>query len=179
MGFLGRFFKNRFVNKLLETDDPPDRIARGVAVGSFIAITPTVGFQISLALLCAIVARGNRIAAVAMTFVLNPFIIVPPSYWYFPAYYLGAFILGMDPVGFSRVTQVYETSSGLFELLGNLWSLGLEIYGPMLVGGVIIAAPVALLMYRVSLGIISRHRAKRESRDGGAAETGGQHPRAK
>jgi len=94
MGLLKKFFNNRFTKKILEIEDTPERVARGVAVGSFIAVTPTVGFQIALAFAVATIARGNRLAAIAMTFVLNPFIVIPPSYWYFPAYYLGAFLLG-------------------------------------------------------------------------------------
>ncbi len=160
MGLLKKFLDSRFTKKILETEDSPERIARGVAVGSFIAVTPTVGLQVCFALLAATIARGNRLAAVAMTFVLNPFIIVPPSYWYFPAYYLGAFLLGMEPVGFARVAQAYESSKGIFQLLGNLWSLGIDVYGPMLLGGAIIGVPVAFLMRHISLHIISRHRAK-------------------
>jgi uncharacterized protein (DUF2062 family) len=96
MGLLGSLFRNRFLSKILETNDPPQRIARGVAAGTFIAVSPTVGFQTVLTLLLATLVRGNRLVAVAMTFVLNPFIFVPPSYWYFPSYYLGTFLLGME-----------------------------------------------------------------------------------
>jgi len=163
MGLFGKFLKNRFISRILETGDPPERVARGVGVGSFIAVTPTVGLQIPLTLLAATLFRGNRAAAVAATFVLNPFIIVPPSYWYFPAYYIGAFLMGMDPVGFSRVVQAYHLeSSGFFsqvgELLGNLWSLGVDVYGPMLLGGVIMGVPVALAMYKISYRIALRRK---------------------
>ena len=171
MGFAGKFFRNRFVKKILETNDHPKRIARGVAVGTFIAVSPTIGFQISLALLFAIIIRANRLAAIAMTFVLNPLIFVPPSYWYFPAYYLGTFLLGMDTVGFSRVTYAYKSSTGFFDLLGNLWSLGIEIYGPMFLGSVVIGLPFAILMYHISLRTVLRHRAKQKKPEGGATDT--------
>jgi uncharacterized protein (DUF2062 family) len=175
MGLFGKFFRNRFVNKILEAGDPPTRIARGVGVGSFVAVTPTVGFQIPLTLLVATLLRGNKLAAVAATFVLNPFIIVPPSYWYFPAYYIGAFLMRMDPVGFSRVTQAYHLkSSGFFsqagELIGNLWSLGMDIYGPMLLGGALMGVPVALAMYKISYRIASRHGSRQP--EGAAPSTG-------
>ena len=168
MGLFRNFLNNRFVNKVLEAGDPPRRIARGVAVGSFIAVTPTVGFQIPLTLLSATILRGNRLAAVAMTFFFNPFIIIPPSYWYLPAYYIGTFLLGLEPIGLSRISAAYSlTSSGVFnrawELLGNLWSLGLDIYGPMLVGGVVMGIPVSIVMYKVSYRIASRYKKKQTS----------------
>jgi uncharacterized protein (DUF2062 family) len=173
MGFLRRFFNNRFVARILETQDSPKRVARGAALGSFIAVTPTVGVQIPLTLLTATVLRGNRLIAVAMTFVLNPFIIVPPSYWYFPAYYLGAFLLGAETVGLSRITLAYSSAEGLFDLLGNLWALGLDIYGPMLLGGAIIGIPIAFLMYWISLRIALRRQARRaEAADARAADGG-------
>ncbi len=171
MGLFRNFFKNRFVNKILEAGDPPGRIARGVGIGSFIAVTPTVGFQIPLTLLTATLLRGNRLVAVAMTFFLNPFIMIPPSYWYFPAYYIGTFCLGLEPIGLSRITQAYNLqSSGFFnktyELLGNLWSLGADIYLPMLLGGVIMGVPVSFALYKISYRIAERHRKKQqESQD--------------
>jgi uncharacterized protein (DUF2062 family) len=156
-----RILDNRFVRKVLETEEPPEHIARGVAIGSFIAVTPTVGFQIYLALLLATLARGNRVAAIAMTFILNPFIVIPPSYWYFPAYYLGLFLLGMEGVGFSQIIEVYESTGGLYELMSNLWSLGIVVYGPMLLGGTVMGVPIAFVMYHASLRLVVRHRARR------------------
>jgi uncharacterized protein (DUF2062 family) len=169
-----RFFRNRFVSKILETDDPPRRIARGVAAGTFIAVSPTIGFQILLAILSAIVIRGNRLAAVAMTFVLNPFIFIPPSYWYFPSYYLGAFLLRMEPVGISKITNVYKSAGSISELLGNLWSLGIEIYGPLFFGSTVIGIPLALLMYYISSRIVLRDRSERgESNSDATDKTNG------
>lgn len=158
-----KILRNRFIRKVLETEDPPERIARGVAVGSFIAVTPTIGLQIYLAVLLATLIRANRVAAVTMTFVLNPLIFVPPSYWYFPAYYIGTFILRIDGPGFSQIADTYGSSEGFFDLLGRVWSLGLEIYGPMIVGGVVMGVPLAFLMYKVSLRIVSRHRSEQTS----------------
>ena len=151
-----KILNNRFIKKALETNDPPERIARGVALGSFIAVTPTIGFQIYLCLLVALIIKANRLAAVAMTFVLNPLIIIPPSYWYFPAYYLGAYVLGMESVGLERIKDAYRTATGLFDLLGNLWSLGIDVYGPMMLGGLIMGLPLGLVTYHLSLKILKR-----------------------
>ncbi|WP_437201499.1 DUF2062 domain-containing protein [Planctomicrobium sp. SH664] len=65
-------------------DDTPHAIALGVAVGLFIGTTPTVGLQIALVMLCSLFMRGkmrmNRLAAIAGTYISNPFTIVP-LYW--------------------------------------------------------------------------------------------------
>ena len=183
----------------MEADAPPERIARGVAVGSFIAVTPTVGIQLYLALAVATAVGGNRAAAVAMTFVLNPLIFVPPSWWYFPAYYIGTFLLNMEPVGLSAIIGAYHLEAAgiagkLSELAGNLWQLGLGVFGPMLLGGAVMGVPIALLMYRLSFRLIVSYRRKREAQAapaqpaqgdepggqprGGGAASGGGHPGA-
>ena len=169
MGSVAGFFKSRFVDKfkkILEAKDLPKRIAGGVAIGSFIVVTPTIGLQSVLALLFATCTRANRPAALAMTVILNPIGIIPPGLWYFPAYYLGSFLLRIDPVGFSRAVEVYESSNGVFDKMIMLWSLGTEIYGPLLLGGVVLGTLVGLLMYFISLRLVLRYAAKK----GGATD---------
>jgi len=169
MGSVAGFFKSRFVDKfkkILEAKDLPQRIARGVAIGSFIAVTPTIGLQSVLALLVATCARANRAAALAMTVILNPIGIIPPGLWYLPAYYLGTFLLRMDPVGFSRAVEVYESPNGVFDKMGMLWSLGTEVYGPLLLGGMVMGTLVGLLMYFISLRLVLRYAERRGSATG-------------
>ena len=69
----------------------------------------------------------------------------------------------MDNVGFSQIIGAYESANGAYELLCNLWALGIDVYGPMFLGSAIIGAPIAFLMYLISLRIVTRHRAKHEN----------------
>ncbi|MDX1608785.1 MAG: DUF2062 domain-containing protein [Halofilum sp. (in: g-proteobacteria)] len=61
-------------------------IARGVAVGLFVALTPTVGFQTLLMLAFCALLRGNFLAAFAVSWISNPLTLAP---LYFGYYLLG------------------------------------------------------------------------------------------
>ena len=50
----------------------PEEIAKGVALGIFIGMTPTFGFQMAIALLFAYLLRENRLAAILGVWVTNP-----------------------------------------------------------------------------------------------------------
>jgi len=60
----------------------PEAIARGVAVGLFVGLTPTVGFQTVFMITACILVAGNFPAAFAVSWVSNPFT-VAPLYWGF------------------------------------------------------------------------------------------------
>jgi len=57
-----------------------ETIARGVAIGLFIGLTPTIGLQTALTVVVCILLSGNFPVAFASSFVANPFT-VGPLYW--------------------------------------------------------------------------------------------------
>ena len=57
----------------------------------------------------------------------------------------------METVGFARIGEAYSSANGLVDLLRNFWSLGIDVYGPMLLGGLVMGIPIGLLTYRISL----------------------------
>lgn len=61
-------------------------LARGIAVGLFVALTPTVGLQTLLMLLFCALLRGNFLAAFAVSWISNPVTLAP---LYFGYYLLG------------------------------------------------------------------------------------------
>jgi uncharacterized protein len=58
----------------------PEAIARGVAIGLFIGLTPTVGLQTALLIASCVLLSANFPAAFTISFVSNPFTIAP-LYW--------------------------------------------------------------------------------------------------
>lgn len=65
--------------KIVRIDDPPDKIARGVAIGVFMGIFPTFGLGIVFAVIAAYILKANRAAAVVGSFIMNPF--TTPFFW--------------------------------------------------------------------------------------------------
>ncbi|HKI70697.1 MAG TPA: DUF2062 domain-containing protein, partial [Verrucomicrobiae bacterium] len=82
-----------FVYRVLHVDDTPHRIALGVAVGIFVAWTPTVGFQMILTIILATLLRANKLVGIPFVWISNPFTL---GVIYYPNYLLGKFILQGD-----------------------------------------------------------------------------------
>ena len=75
----------------------PEAIARGVAVGLFVGLTPTVGFQTVLMITACILVAGNFPVAFAVSWVSNPFT-VAPLYWGFHSLGMAAVALWPGPL---------------------------------------------------------------------------------
>ncbi len=68
--------------KFIRLKGEPCVLARGIAIGTFIGITPTIPFHSVMALALAFLLRGSKVAALLATFVVsNPLT-------FFPQYYL-------------------------------------------------------------------------------------------
>jgi len=155
---LAGWFYKKFVVRFLELDDTPKDIARGIAIGVFIAMTPTVGIQmITIAVACTIF-HGNRLAGVAMAWISNPLTIVP-IYWL--DYVIGSFILRAPLIGKSEIAKLVELKSTsmfgmFFEFLGNLGTMTVDLAGPMFLGGVIVGIVCAMPSYFIFLPLFTK-----------------------
>ena len=94
----------RWVIKLRSS---PRAIAGGLALGTFIAFTPTVGVQLILAFVAATLFNMNRPAAMIPVWITNP-ITVAPVYTF--NYWLGTTVWGGPPL---------KEVSGLFIDIGR------------------------------------------------------------
>jgi len=109
-------------------------LARGVAVGLFVGLTPTVGFQTIFMVIGCVILRGNFPAAFLVSWVSNPITMAP--------LYLGFNILGEAIFGHAVRTAV-QLSGLLGEATLQTIFLGL--------GSLLIAVPSALAGYLLSL----------------------------
>ena len=69
------------VLRIFHLDDTPHRIALGVAIGLFVALTPTIGLQMVIGAFLATVLRANKFPAVALAWITNPLPMVPIVYF--------------------------------------------------------------------------------------------------
>ena len=140
-------------------DTAPEKIAQGLALGTFISLTPTMGFQMALAVFLATLLRQNIFITTATVWITNP-VTVAPIYTF--NYWLGTKIWDGPPL-----SQV----SGLFLDVGRtmtrleFWNIkeqfyavlqmGKDILIPLLLGSVAIGAVTGLLVYVISLKLLS------------------------
>jgi len=177
---LAGWFYRKFIVRLLELDDTPREIAWGIAIGVFVAMTPTVGIQmITIAVLCTIF-NGNRLAGVAMAWISNPLTVVP-IYWL--NYVIGAIILRATMISKEEIAGLVEIESTsmfgmFFEFLGNLGTMTARAAGPMFLGGVIFGIVCAIPAYYIALPLFTKwkkaFRKEKEGEETAGCETG--HP---
>ncbi|MBF0099808.1 MAG: DUF2062 domain-containing protein [Desulfobacterales bacterium] len=150
-------FKKRFLSaleeskhRILKIRGNPKEIALGFGLGLFVGYTPTMGFQMAIAVFFATLFNWNKISAAAAVWITNP-LTAPFLYWI--NYVVGAKLLGMTQ---SVSIKNLGTLPGLLELIKT----APDIFLALTVGGVVIGLPLAILGYYLSLSAILKYRAQ-------------------
>jgi len=137
-----------------------EAVARGVAIGLLIGLTPTVGVQTLLMLGGCLLVRGNFPVAFMLSWVSNP---VTMAALYFAFHELGERVFG------SWVDTVVVGSDWFDEALADVLNMGL--------GSLLVAPPVAVVGYLTTLGAAEvwqrrRQAAREKRRDAARRKTG-------
>lgn len=109
-------------------------VARGVGVGLFIALTPTVGIQIVMMLGACLLVRGNFLAAFVVSWISNP-VTMAPLY------------VGYHALGERIFSPIIETG---LHLAGYGEKVALEVTYVAL-GSLVVAIPAAIAGYALLL----------------------------
>lgn len=155
-----RYYYLRF----LRLKGDPVTLARGVAIGIFIGITPTLPLHTVLIILFASLLRGNLIAAlVSATIISNPLTIVPQ---YYLSWFVGDLFLP-GRLTWDRIRSTLDlilSDAGLRESLSVLFHLGRDALLVMILGGVLLAIPFTIAGYLLSLRLFEKISAKRREK---------------
>ena len=173
MAGIWRKARRFFLHHVLHADDTPHRIAVGAAVGIFVGLTPTVGFQMVIAVAIAAALRANKIVCIPMVWITNPVTLGP--------IYLACFKLGNALVGSSSPSRGHDAvahiqtldagtrAAGLSrwleidfwkELLLTATRVGVELW----VGCLFVASVAALITYFASRWGVAAYRERRQTR---------------
>lgn len=141
-----RYYYLRFVR----LKGHPSVLARGIAIGTFIGITPTIPFHTILALLLAFTLRGSKIAALLSTLLVsNPITILPQ---YYLSWQIGNW-LTPGKHSWSDVAVLIKAilNGGKFgETFSALGEIGFDSIVILLGGGIILALPFTFAFYCLS-----------------------------
>jgi uncharacterized protein (DUF2062 family) len=143
---IGRFLKY-FYHRFIRLHGSAEEIAWGSAVGLFVAMTPTMGLQMGLAVAIAAFFKINKVAAAATVWVTNP-ATAPVIYWI--TYQLGAQLLG------------YPTEAGFFSNPSweTFWHSGKHVFSSLLLGGAMAGVCLGTFGYFVTLNMVNTARRK-------------------
>lgn len=148
-----------FIN-ILHANDPPYRLAMGLAIGAFVTMTPTIGLQMMLVVLLSWVLRANKAVGVPVVWISNPATFVPIFY---PCYWLGRQILDMPGKGAMWWEQWSQPPEGFADATKFYWGLVLEIAGPLWLGCVIAGTIAGSLTYLIAFRAITLYRSRKPS----------------
>jgi uncharacterized protein (DUF2062 family) len=126
----------------------PRNIALGFALGLFVGMSPTIGFQTPLAILFAALLKWNKLSAAAGVWITNP---ITTPFIYGMTYVVGAKVLSINKA-FNPITQLNMNTIGqiFHKAPGIIWALT--------VGGVILGLPLAIIGYYSSYKVITRYQ---------------------
>jgi len=135
--------------KLIKLNSTPNGIALGVAIGAFIAITPTYGFHTLLVIIAAIlIPRVNKIAILLGTNVSLP-PTLPFITW--AGYEIGRAVLHKN---YPALNSSYFNHFTLHSIR--------DLYYPLFVGSVILGIACAVILYLITFSIAYNLRKRKQ-----------------
>ena len=142
--FSPAYWWQEFLRQLKELRGKPHELSLGMAIGVFIAITPTIPFHTVLAVSLAVLFRASKLAAALGVWVSNPLTI---PIFYYASYRLGRFVLGMEEL----------TLPSDYSFLAII-KLGGNVTAAMLHGGVLLGILPGVLAYFLTYKFTSSPR---------------------
>lgn len=134
--------------RFLKIRGTPREIALGFALGLFVGMSPTMGFQMAIAVFLAALFKWNKLSAVASVWVTNP---VTAPVIYGLTYFIGAQIIGLE--GISLTPETISVSSFI-----DLFKKTPVILWAMTLGGVIVGIPLAVTGYVVVFKVVDTYQ---------------------
>ena len=163
-----RQIEHFIVYRILHADDTPHRLALGIALGVFVAWTPTVGLQMVLVLLLATIFRANRPVGIPVVWISNPITAAP---LYYVNYRLGQYLLGLfgerPNIEYTWLKQKLYDFNSFTYILNNIfhaefWRKLAYIVGDftldLWVGSIILALFLGVICYIISYKTIVWYR---------------------
>lgn len=135
--------------RLKDLSGDPHYVAKGMAIGVFVAITPTIPFHTAIALALALIFRASKIAAAMGVWFSNPLTI---PIFYFASYEAGSLLFGY-----------LAGCNGACESIAGLSKLGVEVALATIIGGIVIGLGPAIAAYFITRTIVARMRSRKTS----------------
>ena len=140
----------RLYGRFIRIRGEPREIGLGFALGLFIGMSPSMGFQMALAIFFAALLKWNKISAAVAVWITNP---VTAPLIYSMNYLIGARILGLENI--FRIQSDLSLSTGVAILRKSP-----EIIGAMTLGGVILGIPLAVGGYGLVYFLTARYQTR-------------------
>jgi len=132
-------------NRLKNFHGDPHFVALGMAIGVFVAATPSMPFQTAIAVALAFILRASKAAAAIGVWISNPIT--------FPFFYLASYRVGTLLFG---ISATYKFGGEPVDVL----KLGADVAIAAVTGGIIIGLCLALTTYLITRKIYIKIRSR-------------------
>ena len=164
-----RKLKRFIVLRVLHANDPPHALALGLAIGVFVAMTPTIGAQMVIAAAIAASFRANKVLAMAAVWISNPVTMLQIYYvnWRIGRHFVEAGMVDDESAVQAQITRIIESIGGMSNLFFHLldkafwsevlrlvWALGIELW----IGSFLVGLICALPSYAIARWTITAYR---------------------
>ncbi len=156
--------EDALTRRILGLNDTPRSIAGGVLLGTIVAFTPTLGFQIVIYVALATLLRVNKVSGIPVLFISNPFTVVPVYYF---VWRVGDYILNGGgngaPITRAELRQRLSAADVVFGdealwrdvLDPNLWitigRLFIDLGGELWLGALVCGLVLGSILYGLTL----------------------------
>ncbi|ROQ91157.1 DUF2062 domain-containing protein [Desulfosoma caldarium] len=139
----------RFYDRFVSMRGNPKEIALGFALGLFVGMSPTLGFQMALAVVSAALLGWNKWSAAAGVWITNP---ITAPFVYGINYWVGSkLILWVFP-------EATAHGQAMLSRMGPIVQKTPMVMASLILGGVVLGVPVACAGYWLALWAVTRYR---------------------
>jgi hypothetical protein len=149
------------LHKVLHIEDTPHRIALGLAVGMFMAFTPTFGLQLVLTVLVSWALRANKVVGLGPVWITNLATIAPI---YYGCYWLGEQLLGSGGATLEHFQKLTVDHGGWWENMKYAWGLIRVVIWRLSVGCLLVGGVMGAITYVVGFYSILGYRVAHSKR---------------
>jgi len=137
--------------KIITIRGTPEEISRGFALGMFIGMTPTLGFQMAIATFIATLLKQNIIATAVTVWVTNAFTFIP----------IYTFNYGIGRILLNK-TNAPAITAHTFTSMKALFSMGWGFFYTLWVGCIAVGIVSSIATYYICIPLIRNYQIKRD-----------------
>jgi len=141
----------------------PFILARGVGIGAFVGLTPTIPFHTGLTIFFCTIFKGNIVAAIIANWVVSNPLTIPLQYYL--AWKIGTWVTSVR-ITWDQVCLMLDQlqHAGLLDASRMLFVKFSTIMYCLMAGGIMLAVPFGILFYFAALYFYLMRQKRRQER---------------
>ena len=149
--------------RLVRLQGDPFVLARGIAIGTFIGLTPTIPFHTILIIFFCAVGRGHLVAGLVVSLLVSNPLTIPLQYYI--SWKVGTILTGSS-LSWEQVKYLMGIARdvNMFEAVRLIYVDSFRSMVSVLLGGIVFSLPFAITSYFSALYLYIRRQKRRTNR---------------